>query len=87
MITGILINIKVVCGLIMLICFAVIKRNHIKITEADADYLIGAILLFETIGILGPYPWGIIGAILLRLSITGILIFKVIFKTKQYEKN
>ena len=83
MITGILINIKVVCGLIMLLCFAVVERNHIRISEADADYLIGAILLFETIGILGPYPWDIIGSILLRVSITGILIFKVIFKTKQ----
>ena len=82
-ITEILINVKVVCGLCMLLCFAVIKRNHIKITEADADYLIGAILLFETIGILGPYPWDIIGSILLRLSIAGILLFKVIFKTKQ----
>jgi len=79
----ILINIKVVAGVLMLLCFAAVKRDHIQINRQDADYLIGAVLIFETIGILGAYPWDMIGAILLRVSITGILIFKVIYKPKQ----
>ena len=79
----ILINIKVVAGVLMLLCFAIVKRDHIQINRQDADYLIGAVLIFETIGILGAYPWDIIGGILLRVAITSILIFRVIYKPKQ----
>lgn len=79
----ILINVKVIAGVLMLLCFAIVKRDHIQINRHDADYLIGAVLIFETIGILGAYPWDMIGGILLRMAITGILIFKVIYKPKQ----